>query len=547
MPHLTQIAWDWKDQLETTASQLVKDGNPERTSYRYDVTGRRTVKANFSKANALRSQRIYLGNYEIYREYDSTGKVTLERDCLLVGDGAARICQIETTTLDSNPGAVTPSTAIRYQLGNHLGSAVLELDETAAVITYEEYYPYGATSFQAGRSVAEVSLKRYRYAGKERDAENGFYYHGARYYAPWLGRWTACDPAGLVDGPNLYAALRANPIRLTDPNGTESQVDTAKRALEAARTERDQAEEAAEKLAAEARRLSDRYGQLLKKPPGESSPQSAIRLGRLHQVEQDLIALHPKLTDAYKRSDEAKARFVEATNALTRAQTETGSTPDTNKQTPEDAGKGKDPAKKPTDPEGDPAKKADAASSGGATTEPRTSYGHIDVQALGTYNSSTNKGNAAFGSFDPQIVWIPPGLKDWTPPHLAINLGKDHDLKFIHEPALAVPISIQGKSSGTEVHVQPGAQVDLVDYSFKRLEIKLTTGYQLDLYHLQNVGDNSQWFGQASGAIKLIKEPGDGKNPGVGLDFNVQLQKGIVPYDSTPWAFAGGFTLHTNF
>ena len=56
-------------------------------------------------------------------------------------------------------------------------------------------YPYGSTSYQAGRSVAEVSLKRYRYTGKERDEETGLNYHGARYYAPWLGRWTSCDPS----------------------------------------------------------------------------------------------------------------------------------------------------------------------------------------------------------------------------------------------------------------------------------------------------------------------------------------------------------------
>ena len=43
------------------------------------------------------------------------------------------------------------------------------------IISYEEYYPYGSTSYQAGRSAAEVSLKRYRYTGKERDEENGVY------------------------------------------------------------------------------------------------------------------------------------------------------------------------------------------------------------------------------------------------------------------------------------------------------------------------------------------------------------------------------------
>ena len=66
------------------------------------------------------------------------------------------------------------------------------------------------------------SLKRYRYTGKERDIENGFYYHGARYRAPWLGRWVSPDPAGLVDGPSLYAYCLGNPVTLTDPSGASS-------------------------------------------------------------------------------------------------------------------------------------------------------------------------------------------------------------------------------------------------------------------------------------------------------------------------------------
>ena len=39
-----------------------------------------------------------------------------------------------------------PRQFIRYQLGNHLGSAILELDDEAQIISYEEYYPYGSTS-----------------------------------------------------------------------------------------------------------------------------------------------------------------------------------------------------------------------------------------------------------------------------------------------------------------------------------------------------------------------------------------------------------------
>ena len=117
------------------------------------------------------------------------------------------IALVETKTFevkdDGSGGRIpSPKSVIRYQLGNHLGSASLELDDIGAVISYEEYYPYGNTAYQAGRNVAEVGLKRYRYTGKERDEESGFYYHGARYYVAWLGKWISSDPVGERAGVN---------------------------------------------------------------------------------------------------------------------------------------------------------------------------------------------------------------------------------------------------------------------------------------------------------------------------------------------------------
>ena len=114
-----------------------------------------------------------------------------------------------------------PHNSLRYQFGNHLGSASLELDDAGQIISYEEYYPYGSTSYQAGRSAAEVSLKRYRYTGKERDEETGFNYHGARYYASWVGTWVSCDPVGLKGGIVLYRFASSNPVGLVDPTGTD--------------------------------------------------------------------------------------------------------------------------------------------------------------------------------------------------------------------------------------------------------------------------------------------------------------------------------------
>jgi len=214
---LPVLAWDFKDQLQTT-SRSPGGGPQPATWYRYDQAGKRVRKISFSATGIPQSERIYFGDYEVYREYDNTGTLTLERQTVIVPDGARHVALVETTQDKTSP-AKPPSVAIRYQLDNHLGSACLEVNENAAVLTYEEYFPYGATSFIAGLSAAEVSLKRYRYTGKERDAENGLSYHGARYYASWIGRWTAPDALGITDGVNVYAYTRDNPVARIDPTG----------------------------------------------------------------------------------------------------------------------------------------------------------------------------------------------------------------------------------------------------------------------------------------------------------------------------------------
>lgn len=186
MYHLPQMQWDFKNQL-----QQVDLGGGGTAYYAYDTNGQRVRKV--VQNGSLIKEHIYLGGYEIFRQSNGSG-LTIERETLHIMDDKRRISLVETQTINAGQPVTSPSSLSRYQLGNHLDSATIELDKTGAIISYEEYYPYGNTSYQAGRSMAEVSLKRYRYTGKERDEETGLYYYGARYYAPWLGRWTSCDP-----------------------------------------------------------------------------------------------------------------------------------------------------------------------------------------------------------------------------------------------------------------------------------------------------------------------------------------------------------------
>ncbi|MGB7208380.1 MAG: SpvB/TcaC N-terminal domain-containing protein [Pyrinomonadaceae bacterium] len=222
MPHLQVMNWNFKDELQAVAQQKrIDGGTPETTYYVYDSGGQRVRKVTEKSADAgvtptRKSERLYIGGVEVYREQSGVNS-GLERTSLHVMDDTRRIAMIETRNA-INDG--TPVRLIRYQFGNHLGSATLEIDQLAQVISYEEYHPYGTTSYQATSNQSQTP-KRYRYTGKERDDESGFYYHGARYYAPWLGRWMSCDPAGLVDGLNIYIYVRNNSIRNSDELGLQ--------------------------------------------------------------------------------------------------------------------------------------------------------------------------------------------------------------------------------------------------------------------------------------------------------------------------------------
>jgi RHS repeat-associated protein len=201
-PPAMNVTSDFRDQM--ARAQI---NSADYALYYYDANGQRVRKIALKGANT--EERRYLGAYEVWSK---TGTSTEGRQTLHVMDGEKRIAMIETNTVSS-------AVRKRYQLGNHLGTSVLEIDEGENIISYEEYHPYGTTAWWAGTSDTEVSAKRYRYTGKEKDDETGLYYHGARYYAPWLGRWTSADPIGLGDGVNRFAYCHGNPTRGRDPTG----------------------------------------------------------------------------------------------------------------------------------------------------------------------------------------------------------------------------------------------------------------------------------------------------------------------------------------
>lgn len=222
LAHLTVMRRDAAGRLQATARTATATGTPQTTYYVHDETGARIRKVTERAAGpgqtpTRQAERICLGACEIYREYAADGiAVTLERHTLHVRDDHARVAVIDRRIAGAE---AAPARSVRFQLGDHLGSAVLQLDGAGAVIDYVEFHAYGTVALACSRSLAETSLKRHFHAGLEVDGETGFQYHGTRYYAPVLGRFLSGDPAGVEGGINLYEYAGSAPIRLSDPGG----------------------------------------------------------------------------------------------------------------------------------------------------------------------------------------------------------------------------------------------------------------------------------------------------------------------------------------
>ena len=94
------MQWDFKDQLQATARQVVeRRQRRRRTYYVYDAAGQRVRKVTERQNGTRKNERIYLGGFEVYREYDGDGiDVSLERETLHVMDDKQRIALVETRT-----------------------------------------------------------------------------------------------------------------------------------------------------------------------------------------------------------------------------------------------------------------------------------------------------------------------------------------------------------------------------------------------------------------------------------------------------------------
>jgi RHS repeat-associated protein len=109
---------------------------------------------------------------------------------------------------------------VEYYHTDPLGSVRAVTTADGSVDRRHDFFPFGVE-----HNAPSAEQKRW-YTGKERDAETGLDYFGARYYASQSGRFTTVDPVvpiedALLDPQrwNRYSYVMNRPLALTDPDG----------------------------------------------------------------------------------------------------------------------------------------------------------------------------------------------------------------------------------------------------------------------------------------------------------------------------------------
>jgi RHS repeat-associated protein len=168
------------------------------TTYTFDGDGRRAKKTSGTLY-------WYGGGMTVLAETDTSGNTTNEYVLL----GGRRIARRD------------GSGNVYYYFKNHLGSTATITNATGTICYDADFYPLGGEL-----SFVSTCSQNYKFAGMERDPEDGLDHTLFRQYASNLGRWLSPDPLGgdvsNSQSLNRYAYVGNNPTNFIDPLGLDN-------------------------------------------------------------------------------------------------------------------------------------------------------------------------------------------------------------------------------------------------------------------------------------------------------------------------------------
>jgi RHS repeat-associated protein len=197
------------------AGNMISNGG---ATYTYDAENRLAATAGFSY--------VYDGDGQRVKKCANAGCTT----GTLYWGGAGTDTLLESTVGGSNTSEYiffngkrvawrdVSGGAVFYYFADHLGSASVITDASGVIKEESDYYPYGGEI-----PVVNNDPNKYKFTGKERDAESGLDNFPSRYYGSSLGRWMSPDPmGGHLEDPqslNRYAYVGNDPVNAVDPVG----------------------------------------------------------------------------------------------------------------------------------------------------------------------------------------------------------------------------------------------------------------------------------------------------------------------------------------
>ncbi len=187
--------WDYRNRLSS-----VVEGATTIATYTYDASNKRLSKT----AGGVTTRYVY-----------DRGNVAMEFN------GAAATPTVRYfygTQVDQILAQDKGAGNVSWGLTDQLGSVRALVDNNGVVRNRYEYDAFGGlNSAMAGAT----DDSRYRYTGREFDAETGLYYYRARYFDSNSGRFIGQDPIGFDGGDsNLYRYVSNIPTTYRDPSGT---------------------------------------------------------------------------------------------------------------------------------------------------------------------------------------------------------------------------------------------------------------------------------------------------------------------------------------
>ncbi|NGX47001.1 MAG: tRNA nuclease WapA [Chlamydiae bacterium] len=194
---------------------LIKDPHQTSIAFTYDLQGKRLSKKIEGKGRSGVFRYFYLGQTEIGC-IDKKGAITELR-------------------VPSNPNHPESSSYISFEIQKEAYVPIYDLQGNVAclvdsqrrkIIESYRYSVFGEEEIinHRGREIVNSAVGNpWRYRGNRTDQETGLICIGCRYYDPEIGRWISPDPAGYLDGPDLYVYCRNNPLTYIDYFGLASE------------------------------------------------------------------------------------------------------------------------------------------------------------------------------------------------------------------------------------------------------------------------------------------------------------------------------------